>query len=96
MRTYQALHQNEIRAISLKIRDDNGDAYEPDSAYVTINDKDGTEIVEETAAVVSGNVVYSVIDTTTTGTENKYKITWKILKDDYTFYHRTNIEVISV
>lgn len=93
MKTYQTLYVNENRAVEITINDQDGQDFEPDSATAQILDSDGNEIVGEQAAMVSGNQIYTIVGTTTTGTAGTYKIIWKITKDTYIYYHSTKVEV---
>lgn len=94
--TYQALNQNENRAIEIKIRDSNGSPFNPDSAYTKVRDSDGNIIIQEQDAYVSDNSVYTIIGPTVTSTPGNYDVIWKVVKGDYIYYHVTELEVLRV
>jgi len=96
MITYQTLYQNEIRAVELTINDQDGIDFAPSAAYATIETETGVTVVAEQAAMVTGNQIYTVVGTATTATIGKYKILWRILKDGYTYKHRTDLEILSL
>lgn len=96
MQTYQALYQNEIRAVELTINDQNGVDFSPSGAYAAIENEAGDTVVAEQSAMVSGNQVYTVVGTITTATIGKYRILWRILKDGYTYRHATDLEILSL
>ena len=95
-RTQQEFNQNEVRKLELTINDEDGQDFIPSAAYVTIINKSGTTVVEEEIADIDGNKVSTVINSTTTGTVGKYKVIWRLRKSIYTYYHLTEIEVISI
>jgi hypothetical protein len=95
-KTYQALNQNENRAVELKIRDSNGTAFEPTSAFASVRDSDGNIVIEEQEAYVSTNMVYTIIGTMVTSNPGNYDLIWKIVKDSYIYYHVTELEVLKV
>lgn len=96
MITYQALYQNEIRAVELTINDQDGIDFAPSAAYAAIENEAGDVIVAEQAAMVTGNQIYTVVGTTTTATIGKYRILWRILKDGYSYRHATDLEILSL
>ena len=95
--TYLKMYQNESRAIVIALQDQNGEDFEPSSATRTVLDSDGEVVAEEQAAMVDGNDVSTIIDTTVTGTPGDYTVRWKLLKtvgeSTYTYYHKTQIRV---
>jgi hypothetical protein len=93
MRTYQALYKNEIRAVEVKMNDQDGQPFLSDAASAAIYDSDGDIVVAEQAAYSVSNSVYTVVGRTTTANRGKYKIVWKIKKGDYTYYHATDLEI---
>lgn len=96
MKTYQTLYQNENRAIEITINDDDGQDFEPTSVKTYVLDSNGNTIIEEQDAMVSSNQAYTIIGTTVTATVGTYKLIWKIEKDSYIYYHRTDIEVYNI
>ncbi len=94
--TYQELNLNEIRAVQLTIEDNTGVDFAPSAAYVSINDALGNEVVTRQAAVITNNNVYTTVGTTTTSAEGNYQIIWELLKDNYTYYHCTVLDVIPI
>ena len=96
-RTSQEFNQNEIRAVELTIDDQDGTDFEPDIATTTIYDNsDDTVVVEEQDAQVDGSDVRTLIGIVTTANVGTYKIVWKIIKGDYTYYHATILDVVEV
>jgi len=95
--TYVDMYENEVRAIEISIRDQDDVEFEPSSAYATIVDSNGDTVVAETAAMVAGNQVYTVVNVITTETPGDYEIIWKILKvagaQTYVYYHKTHLVV---
>jgi len=96
MRTTFNINQNEIRACELTLNDDDGVAFTPSAAFVTINDENDVEVVARQEAYVSSNKIYTVIGTTTSGTIGKYKALWEIHKSGYTYYHTTIVNVMDL
>jgi len=94
--TYQALNQNENRAVELKVRDANGVAFAPSSAKVSIRDSDDNIVIPEQDAYVSSNSVITIVGTTVTSVPGNYDIIWKIVKSSYIYYHVTELEVLKV
>jgi hypothetical protein len=100
-RTYQTFLQNEVRALEITVRDQDGNEYSPNAAYTAVLDPAGTTVVPtsggDQAAQVSGNKVSTVIGTATTAQVGTYYVIWRILKDagaeTYTYYHVTELEV---
>jgi len=96
MVTYQALYQNEIRAVELTINDQDGIDFVPSAAYAAIENESGETVVAEQAAMVTGNQVYTVVGTATTANKGKYRILWRILKNGYTYMHATDLEILEL
>lgn len=94
MHTLQTMYKNEVRAVEITILDQDNVAFEPDTAYVTIYDYDDNVIVAEQEAYVTSNEIYTVVGTTVTEDTGNYKIKWRIVKGDYTYYHLTNLIVL--
>jgi hypothetical protein len=98
-KTYITMYENEIRAVQLAIRDQDDAAYDPSSAYASVIDAEGSVVVEETAAMVEANVVYTLIGTAVTANAGDYQIIWRIVKTvtapstTYTYYHKTDLTV---
>ena len=100
MKTYNELNENEVRGIELAIRDQNDDDFVPTEAYASVLDEDDTVIVAEAAAMISDNTMTTLITTTVTANIGTYYIKWRILKTvgvtQYTYYHKTRIEVLAM
>jgi len=94
MHTLQTMYEDEVRAVEITILDQDNAVFEPDTAYVTIYDKDDNVVISETAATVSSNAVSIIINTTTTVSTGNYKLKWRIVKDSYTYYHLTNLIIL--
>ena len=95
-RTQQEFNQNEVRKLELTINDEDGQDFIPSAAYVRVLNKNDVEIVAEQSADINVNKVSTVINSVTTGTVGKYKVIWRLRKSIYTYYHLTEIEVISI
>ena len=99
-KTYIEMYTGEIRAVQIVIRDQNNDDFDPTDAYASVVDADDTVIVASAAALITDNKVTTLITTTTTGTIGTYYIIWKIIQTvsetNYTHYHKTRIEVMSL
>jgi len=95
-RTQQEFNQNEVRKLELTINDEDGQNFIPSAAYVQVLNKSGTVVVAEQQADIVTNKVSTVINSTTTKTVGKYKVIWRLRKSIYTYYHLTEIEVISI
>lgn len=97
MKSYITLYQNEVRAIEITIRDQEELDWLPSNAYVSVRDKNGNFIINETTAMVNDNKIYFIIPTTVTSVVGVYDVLWKIIKVDgsntYVFYHKTNVIV---
>jgi hypothetical protein len=93
MRTYQTLYKNERRAVEITVNDQDGQLFVPTSASASIYDSSNEIVVPEVAAMVELNRVYTIVETTVTGTVGKYKIVWKLFKDTYIYYHSTDVVV---
>jgi hypothetical protein len=94
--TYQELNINEIRAIQLTIDDNDGLAFAPSASYVTIKDKQGNIKVPRQAAFSDGNKVSTIVGTMTTSATGNYNVIWELYKSGYTYYHCTELEVITL
>lgn len=95
-RTRQEFIQNETRKLELTINDEEGQDFIPSAAYATILTDTNESVVAEQQADIDGNKVSITINTTTTQTSGKYKVVWKLNKSIYTYYHLTELEVISL
>jgi hypothetical protein len=93
MKTYITFYEKEIRAVEILIRDQNDAAYTIDSATVKVVDNEDVVIVAETVALVNGNSVSFLINTSVTSNAGEYDIIWKLIKGAYTFYHKTRLVV---
>ncbi len=98
-RTLQTFLQNEVRALEITVRDQDGNAYNPDGATYTVQDENGDTVpsagtpISDFAARVENNTVSTIIGTATTAQVGTYYIIWKLLKDQYTYLHVTELEV---
>lgn len=93
--TYITFYQNEVRAATITIRDQDYTAVTPTSASTfQVTNCEGTVVLTEDNATVSSNTLTGVITTTVTANVGDYYIIWKIVDDDgYIYYHRTGLEV---
>ncbi len=92
-KTYQTFYKNEVRALQLTVRDQNGNAYSPSGAFVEVQDNVGETVVVEQAAQITDNTVQTLIGTATTASSGTYNVIWRILYQQYTYYHVTELEV---
>ena len=95
-KTNISINENEVRAVSLEIRDQNDDNFEPSYAYVQVVDSDDVVIVVEAETLVTDNAVSTVLDGTVTANIGTYYIIWRIVKTSYTYYHKTKVDVMSI
>lgn len=96
MQTTQTLYQNEVRAVQLRLTDQDDAAFQPDSAYTTIYDSSGSVVRAEQACYTDGSSIYDIIGEAVTDTVGDYDIIWKVIKGNYTYYHKTNLTVLSL
>lgn len=94
--TYQSFYQNEVRALQLEIDDNDGTDFVPSGAYVQVQDSDGDTVVAEQAALVSLNTVSTLIGTSVTSVVGEYRVIWRILHSQHTYYHITELQVESL
>jgi len=93
MKTYITFYEKEIRAVELLIRDQNDVLFSVDNATVKVMDKNDNVVVPETPAYVVGSSVSFLIGTSVTNVAGEYDIIWKLIKGQYTFYHKTRLVV---
>ena len=96
MQTTQTMYQNEIRAVEIRLTDQDDASFVPDAAYTTFYDSDGDIVRAEQACYTSSNSVYDVVGTIVTANVGDYEIIWKINQGDYTYYHKTYLTVLSL
>ncbi len=96
MQTYTALYQDEERALSIKIRDNDECAFDPDEVWTTIEDMDGNIVIARQVASVTDNIAVTVIGATVTAIIGNYYLKWEIIKDTYTYFHRTKLEILPI
>jgi len=94
--TYQELYKNENRAIRIKLYDKDRATFDPDSAYSTIYDSNNEIVRVERGCMTDSTSVWDIVSTTVTATVGEYYILWKIIKNNYIYYHRTNLRVSDV
>ena len=94
-RTLQSFLQNEIRALEITVRDQDGNAFTPTGAYVEVQDANGEVVVAEQVAQVTSNTVNTIIGIATTAQVGTYYIIWRLVDSTgpYTYYHVTELEV---
>lgn len=90
--TYVEMNTNEVRAIRVSIRDQDDSKFLPSSVTYTVVDSND-ETVKSGSATIDDNIMIALIDTDVTGTAGDYDVIWKITKDSYTYYHKTNLIV---
>lgn len=91
------MYRKEIRMLTIEVYQVNEKQqlidFDPLSATIKIinNETDRTAL-DETAAGISGNQVYYLLDSSTL-TVGEFKVIWKMAKGSETFYHKTYLEV---
>jgi len=95
-RTHQEINQNEIRPLELSINDHTGAPFNPSGAYATIYDSENNIVVDEHIVMISGEKIYTILDTVVTGIVGSYTVKWKILYGGYTYYHITDVDVVEL
>ena len=97
MNTYLTVYENEQRAVELTIRDNDDAAYEPTSAFYSVYDSNGVEVIAESACMITENKIYFLVDDTVTAIPGEYDVKWKLTKSvnasTYIFYHKTKLTV---
>jgi hypothetical protein len=96
--TYQIIHENEIRNISISLlKQDNTKFIPSSSSTFEVFDSSNNSIINETSVEISSNIITANINTTVTGVIGEYYIIWKII-DSYghTYYHKTILNVTSI
>lgn len=96
METYTSLYQGETRALTIYVRDQNDDDFEPTSASTYIKDSSDNIIVNEISSLVSGASITALVDNCVTSAAGNYKVIWKILNSGYIYYHITKLEIESI
>lgn len=94
-RTLQSFLQNEIRALEITVRDQDGNAFTPTGAFTEVQDVNGETVVAEQAASVVNNTVNTIIGIATTAQIGTYYIIWRLIDSagPYTYFHVTELEV---
>lgn len=92
-KTYQTFYKDEVRALQITVRDQNGNPFSPSGAYVEVQDNVGQTVIAEQPAQVTSNTVQTLIGTATTASSGTYNIIWRILYEQYTYLHVTELEV---
>jgi len=92
-KSYQTFYQNEVRALELTVRDQDGNELVLLSAEVEVTDVDGNVVRVEQAASVSSNKVSTIINTTITAQVGLYHVRWTLHYSTYTYKHATELEV---
>jgi len=92
-KTYQTFYKNEVRALQITVRDQVGTPFAPSGAYVEVQDNVGQTVVAEQAAQITDNTVQTLIGTATTASSGTYNVIWRILYQQYTYLHVTELEV---
>ena len=97
MKSYITLYQNEVRAISITIRDEKDLAWSPSTAKFYIINSNGDTVLSEATAMVEDNIVYAIFPSSVSTVCGSYDIVWKIEKvvapNTYIYYHKTNVVV---
>jgi hypothetical protein len=97
LKTYEIFYQNEVRAVTISIRDQDDNIWVPTSASSWVVDSVGNLVVGESTATVLSNSVTCIIGTTVTTTAGLYEIIWKISRvsgdTTYIYYHKTSLSV---
>lgn len=96
MQTNQTLYQNEKRAVEIRLTDQDDATFEPDAAYTVVYDSSGNIVRESQSCYKESNKIYDIIGPAVTENAGDYEIIWKIEKGDYTYYHKTNLTVLSL
>lgn len=97
MKSYITLYQNEVRAVSITIRDEKDLVWIPSTAHFSIINSEGVTVLSEATAMVENNIVYAIFPSSVSATCGSYDIIWKIEKtvapNTYIYYHKTNVIV---
>jgi len=91
--TYFEIGENDVRVLEITLRKQDGTAFAPSGAFVTIYDENENEVVAEQSAYISSNKVYTIIGTAVSATPGKYKVWWKIHYESQVYNHITWVTV---
>ena len=92
-KTYQTFYQNEVRALEITVRDQDGNEYPLSDAQVAVTDANGDVVIANQSAQVTSNKVSTIISTTVTAQVGIYHVLWTLRFSDYTYKHVTELEV---
>ena len=91
--TYVQFFINEVRAISITIRDDQELDFNPDTVTCLVENVSGSVLVVDTPAQIVANMASFTIDTTITANKGIYNAIWTINKDNLVYKHKTILTV---
>jgi len=99
-KTNISINENEVRAVSLEIRDQNDDNFTPTDAFAQVVDEDDAVIVAEAEALITDNAISTLLEATVTANIGTYYIIWRIMQSvdttNYVYYHKTKVDVMSI
>ena len=99
-KTNISINENEVRAVSLEIRDQNDDNFTPTDAFAHVVDEDDVVVVVEAEALITDNTISTLLDATVTVNIGTYYIIWRIMQTvdttNYVYYHKTKVDVMSI
>lgn len=96
MESYITFYTGEIRAISIYLRNQDDDDFIATSASTYVQNISGGVVITEIPAMVSASSLTTLIGTNVTNTVGKYEVVWKIIQNQYIYYHKTNINVVDI
>lgn len=94
--TYQAMYQNEIRALKITVNDQTGAPFASEAASASVQDSNGNVVIDWATAQVGTEVTNEVtflIGRTVTKNTGNYRIIWRLLQNEYIYYHITELEI---
>jgi hypothetical protein len=95
-RTQQEINQNEVRPLELTMHNDTGAPFYATSATVSVYDENGTALVTDAVAMVTGEKIIYLLDATVTANVGSYTVKWKIIYNSYIYYHATDVDVVEL
>lgn len=96
MRSYITFYVGEVRAVTLYLRDQEDVDFVASSASTFVDWASGGNLIPEVPAMISGSSLTCLVDTRVTVNKGVYCIIWKIIQGQYTYYHRTDINVVEL
>jgi len=93
--TYKTINQNEYRALSLSLYEDNIFNSGIEYCYYSIYDENNNIIIPEQEAYIDGSgEIIIIIGETVTSNTGRYSIIWKTTVGESIYIHKTILDVV--